>query len=523
MGYLPNNTEASEKTANFLLDKALAEHNDEFIAKSYYVLGAVKYYDSRFYLSNQYYDKALSQSFVKKNYKLAQACHNNKGANYDLLNNMAEAIKEYNKALTLAEMQKDSLSIHETLINIALLDTKTKNYDAAIATNSKCLSYFTRQKDSANMALCHQNLSIIYKERQMLHKALQEAGIALSYHKKDNYVYGIVQAFFIIGEIYQAKSLIPKSTEQFLSALNYVDNADSNMEVMESYIYVNLAKNYLHMGNYTKARYYLTKAEILFSETGITENIDLYHFVNMEYFSRANDQKGYSRAQSDYITYLDNKEAKQSLDQYNELKALYGFKDREQKIVSQKKEIVSLNMQLYVAIAVVVVVLLLITMLLYYYRKMHTYAKSLYSSTIKDINKGSFSLVSGEHNKFIELYNSVVKLMEEEELYLQPGLTILDISNRLNTNDKYISKAINEYSQLNFNAFINKYRIDLAKKTIVENGAKTTLKIVAIRSGFNNPTTFYRQFKEITGLTPSRFMEISEQQIRSGVHQDIDK
>ena len=101
--------------------------------------------------------------------------------------------------------------------------------------------------------------------------------------------------------------------------------------------------------------------------------------------------------------------------------------------------------------------------------------------------------------------------MEEEKLYLQPDLNISDLSARTGSNDKYISQAINNYSNGNFNSFLNRYRINHAKKRIIESGGTMSLKIVSAESGFNNHTTFYRQFKEITGLTPTQFTDMSRQ------------
>jgi len=107
------------------------------------------------------------------------------------------------------------------------------------------------------------------------------------------------------------------------------------------------------------------------------------------------------------------------------------------------------------------------------------------------------------------LFNRIVSLMEEKKWFTQPNLSLSDFSVELGTNEKYISQAINTYSKTNFNVFVNRYRVDEAKRLMIASGDNLSIKQVAGDCGFSNNTTFYRQFKEITGLTPSTFLTMS--------------
>jgi AraC-like DNA-binding protein len=102
----------------------------------------------------------------------------------------------------------------------------------------------------------------------------------------------------------------------------------------------------------------------------------------------------------------------------------------------------------------------------------------------------------------------IQKLIISEELYKNPELTIVDISKKLKTNVSVISRTINQGFLINFNDYINNYRIEAVKKCF-ENGnhKKSTLLGIAYDCGFNSKATFNRSFKKNTGFSPKEYIE----------------
>ncbi len=105
------------------------------------------------------------------------------------------------------------------------------------------------------------------------------------------------------------------------------------------------------------------------------------------------------------------------------------------------------------------------------------------------------------------LYIKLCTLMQQEKLYLNPELSLKELANRLRTNTRYLSQVINTLAGLNLQNFINSYRVELVKKRILEDEVEDyTLYGIAQQCGFKNKSTFYKVFREITGLTPKDFI-----------------
>lgn len=111
----------------------------------------------------------------------------------------------------------------------------------------------------------------------------------------------------------------------------------------------------------------------------------------------------------------------------------------------------------------------------------------------------------------LRLYHRIRKIMEEEQLYLDPNLSLKSLSEHLDTNTKYLSQVVNHCSGQNFQQFVNSYRIRLVKELLI-GGAHTHLTLfgVAQQCGFKNKSTFYKVFKDITGITPKEFLAYND-------------
>ena len=103
-----------------------------------------------------------------------------------------------------------------------------------------------------------------------------------------------------------------------------------------------------------------------------------------------------------------------------------------------------------------------------------------------------------------ELMRRICQLLEEKQLYLNPGLKIIDLANALGTNRQTVSNCINSQRDCTFPQFVNAYRVAHAQRLLSD---QPELKIAEVwmASGFSSEASFFRIFKSVTGTTPTNW------------------
>jgi AraC-like DNA-binding protein len=101
--------------------------------------------------------------------------------------------------------------------------------------------------------------------------------------------------------------------------------------------------------------------------------------------------------------------------------------------------------------------------------------------------------------------------MTEKKLYQTPELTLNIVSKELNIHPNTLSQVINSVEQKNFFDYVNTLRIEEFKHRITNpDNHKYTLLSLAYECGFNSKTSFNRNFKNLTGKSPSEFLKESK-------------
>lgn len=103
---------------------------------------------------------------------------------------------------------------------------------------------------------------------------------------------------------------------------------------------------------------------------------------------------------------------------------------------------------------------------------------------------------------------TTLEVLEEEALYLDPGLSLKDLAERLELHPNKLSWLLNEHIGKNFNEFINSYRLEAFKQKALDSAfSHLTLLGLAYESGFNSKTVFNAFFKKTEGVTPRTWVK----------------
>ncbi len=95
--------------------------------------------------------------------------------------------------------------------------------------------------------------------------------------------------------------------------------------------------------------------------------------------------------------------------------------------------------------------------------------------------------------------------MAEHKMYLNPDLTIKGLASSVGITPHQLSELINRNMGCNYVQYVNRCRIEDARRRLLEEDADTLLAI-ALDCGFNSSSAFYRTFKQHTGSTPKDFV-----------------
>lgn len=102
----------------------------------------------------------------------------------------------------------------------------------------------------------------------------------------------------------------------------------------------------------------------------------------------------------------------------------------------------------------------------------------------------------------------VTAIVEQEQLYTEPELTLTVLAKKIQTNTSVLSRVINQGFNTSFNDFVNEYRVNAVKEKLKAGEQQTqTLLGIAFDCGFNSKATFNRAFKKATELSPKEWIE----------------
>ena len=106
-----------------------------------------------------------------------------------------------------------------------------------------------------------------------------------------------------------------------------------------------------------------------------------------------------------------------------------------------------------------------------------------------------------------EYRRALEEWMEKEKPYCNPDFKLVDLQKVLPMNRTYLSQFIHAEYDCSFYLFVNRYRIEEAKRLMADNPDMKMAEISA-SCGFSSPSVFSRTFTSIAGQSPSEWGKI---------------
>jgi AraC-like DNA-binding protein len=104
----------------------------------------------------------------------------------------------------------------------------------------------------------------------------------------------------------------------------------------------------------------------------------------------------------------------------------------------------------------------------------------------------------------------IIHCMEVEKLFLNPRLNIDRLAEHINLPYREVSTLINKHFHLNFNEYVNLYRINEAKRLLSDSQLlNVPINEIYVQAGFNSKSAFHRFFSRLVGVSPTEFRKLS--------------
>jgi two-component system response regulator YesN len=93
-----------------------------------------------------------------------------------------------------------------------------------------------------------------------------------------------------------------------------------------------------------------------------------------------------------------------------------------------------------------------------------------------------------------------------EEYYSDPDIRLTDAAKHSGVSSDHLNLLLQRFAGTTFHDLLSRYRVEKSLELLHEKNY--TLTEIYSRCGFNNPTTFGRQFKKWVGRLPSDYKKL---------------
>ncbi|MBQ0115668.1 MAG: helix-turn-helix transcriptional regulator [Bacteroidales bacterium] len=181
------------------------------------------------------------------------------------------------------------------------------------------------------------------------------------------------------------------------------------------------------------------------------------------------------------------------------------------------------SMALWSAVVIALLALTILAVLYVHYRKTKRTNRMLYDKNLVLLNANKQLMpdpAPAQQNAQEEpsqedrdLLDKITAVMESCNEIYDEGFGLSRLAELVDSNTKYVSRAINNCRQSNFSALLNEYRIKEACRRLMDTATYGSLSIegVARSVGYKSRSNFTTIFKGSVGISPSAFQRLARE------------
>lgn len=322
----------------------------------------------------------------------------------------------------------------------------------------------------------------------------------------------------MISEIDQLMVKVLIATRQFDEASRYADHAiavaDTCMEMQPSVrkgAPISKAGLLSEIGKYEESNRWLDK--VMADTTDLTSGqkweINHLYTINNEHLGHYKEAVEYGKKLNDLTL------AQANLDRVKIQKAKEVALDVAQKDaeIEKQKERASFNLKMLIGALLFSLLLLGLCVYIYVtYRKKHQLMKIIVDRAETHEQKQKDKQQQADERN-AELFQRIQQLVETQQLFKDPGLSRESLSALLSTSHTYISEAVRQVTGKSFPQYIGDLRQQEAERMLHDPACDiSSLKMLYEQVGFSSSSAFYKSFKKATGMSPSSYLQIIQEE-----------
>ena len=518
---LNENDRSALKYVNEYIYKAKKEKNGEQIIEGY--KDAI-YYTYQKEKKMQYSDSCLAVAFNIKDEDLISSSYLTRGSIYYFdYKNYTLALNDYIKAYHYSKTSNDLYLKHKLIYQIGVLKSYLGYYREALNHFKNCIGYFDEKRIGGThpneiynytkgyLNSIHQSI-VCYRNLKQYKKADSLISVGLNNTTKTR-EYLLERSYFE-----KCKGILEYHKKNYSTSLEFLNKSLPEIRQNNDFAWVSVAdfyigKNYVAQNKKDQSIPYFKKVDSIFKKNQfiVPELRENYEQL-INYYKEKND----TQKELYYTKILLNVDKILSKDFTYLSSRIHKEYDTENLLETQDRLEIQKKWGLGALILLIIISIGLI-FLVWKYNENEKRIQERYKKLEERLQSQRESPNTLKENSTKKPYNEVkhseilkkLEIFEQNNEFIEKGLTLNKLAKKLETNSTYLSQVINEKRNQNFTRYLSELRINYITQLIYydKKFLKYTIEALADECGIAYRQNFSDLFQEINGMRPKDFIK----------------